>query len=179
MKICLTETAWSWKRLLTTITLPGITYLARIPSLLRPDIEHEANFLNRDAENSQINGGWQKQLNSSHLETLMTPNFFTKAWELCGGQKGTTQYKYLPSTIKPYSQSSMTFLPGRRTTFPHCSRKHQWLITFNKGQPNTGWVNALDEMSKVIFMLHDGKFPGVNGLHPKVIERGGWRLLHH
>ena len=35
----------------------------------------------------------------------------------------------------------------------------------------------LDEVSKVISMLCDGKSPGADILHPKVIKRGGRRLV--
>ena len=55
MKTGLTETAESWKSL-STGTYLGITYSARTPSLLRPDIEHIINFSDKDAENSKING---------------------------------------------------------------------------------------------------------------------------
>ena len=48
-------------------------------SLLRTDIEHVVNFTDSDEENSKINGGWQKLLNSRHLQTLKTLKVFAKA----------------------------------------------------------------------------------------------------
>ena len=47
------------------------------------DIEYAVNFFDRGIENSKVNGGWQKRLNSRHLQTLMTLNVSTKVWELC------------------------------------------------------------------------------------------------
>ena len=80
-----TETAWSWRSLLTAGTLPGITRSASTPSLLRLNIKHAVNFFDRDAESSKINGDWQKCLNSRYLQTLKIPKSLTKVWEWCGG----------------------------------------------------------------------------------------------
>ena len=35
----------------------------------------------------------------------------------------------------------------------------------------------LDEVSKVIYIFFDGKSPGVHGLHPEVIKRGGRKRI--
>ena len=77
----------SWKSLLTTRIRTGITYSARTANLQRPYIEHTVNFSYSDAENSKINDGCQKQLNSRYFQTLITPKFCTKAFELCEGQE--------------------------------------------------------------------------------------------
>ena len=49
------------------------------------------------------------------------------------------------------------------------------LITLNKGQPQTGDVlyPDLDEVSKIIFMLHNRKSPGIDRLRPEVIKKVG------
>ena len=84
MKTGLTETVWSLKSLLATGTYLRITCFARTPNILRPDIENTVNFFDRNSKNAKMNGGWQKWLNSWHLQALMTPKGFTKAWAVCG-----------------------------------------------------------------------------------------------
>ena len=60
----------SWKSLFMIGTKLGIIYSVRTPCLISSNIEH--------AENSEINGYWQNQLNSKQLQALMTPKVFTK-----------------------------------------------------------------------------------------------------
>ena len=47
-------------------------------------------------------------------------------------------------------------------------------------RPTQSWMCIfpdLHEVSKVISMTCDGKFPGTDRLHPEVIKRGGWRSV--
>ena len=62
-------------------------------------------------------------------------------------------------------------------------RRHQWknirMITLNKGEYNTEYVNAQNKMNwERLSLFRSGWCPGADGLPLKAIKRGGYRLVN-